>query len=87
MKPAPGSPEALSRAGEAVDSSRFAASCAWLTRTALLAILVFAPLVGGAEDGGPLILVHFLTLVALCAWLARMNGEGSWRWTHTPLDL
>lgn len=58
-----------------------------LSRGALYALLVWAPLAASYYRGWPLAVTQLLALVALVAWLGAMLAEGRLEWRRTALDL
>jgi tetratricopeptide (TPR) repeat protein len=58
-----------------------------LSRAALVAALVWAPLASGAGRGWALAVLHVLVAIALAAWLGAMLTAGRLEWRRTALDL
>jgi O-antigen ligase len=57
-----------------------------LTRYSLYFLLIFTPLALASVQGWAVSVIHFVTLIALTAFLFEKSLTWDWKWIKTPLD-
>jgi O-antigen ligase len=57
-----------------------------LTRYSLYLLLIFTPLALASVQGWAISAIHFVTLIALTAFLFEKSLTWDWKWIKTPLD-
>jgi hypothetical protein len=57
-----------------------------LTRYSLYLLLIFTPLALASVQGWAISVIHFVTLIALTAFLFEKSLTWDWEWIKTPLD-